>query len=130
MSDTVYFKCGVDGEYIDIPPIEKLCKALQIKFKDQEEEVERWKKKYEELRNSDKEYIRLKKDAEEARRMLYNGFGITDEEDKKIDEWIDNHRKNNKGTHFFSYVFTPTSLGTTGEIKCKCGESFQFRELL
>lgn len=29
----------------------------------------------------------------------------------------------------YSYTFTPTSLGTVGEIKCTCGDKFCFREL-
>lgn len=51
---------------------------------------------------------------------------ITEVEHKTCWKWLD------EGKHFdheYSYVFTPTQLGTVGEVVCRCGESFKFRSL-
>ena len=130
MVDNEYYKCDVHGNMVTVPPIKKLCKALELKFSDQEVEIQRWKDKYNALAETDEEYKRLKKEAEEAKKELYNGFGISDEEKKKIDEWINKHKPHPyTNAHWFTYKFTPTHLGTIGEVECSCGEKFIIREL-
>ena len=130
MADNEYYKGDGDGNLVTVPPIKKLCKALELKFTDQEVEIQRWKDKYKALAESDEEYKRLKKEAEDAKKNLYNGFGIGDSEKKKIDEWIDKHKPHPyTNAHWITYKFTPTHLGTIGEIECSCGEKFKFREL-
>lgn len=64
-------------------------------------------------------------------------FDITKEEDKAINAWVKNHIFNrHQGHHYggaiggtYEYIFTPTSIGEVGTIKCTCGDSFTFREL-
>lgn len=70
----------------------------------------------------------------ELKDELRRGFYISEEEDKKLNEWISEHEKIHKGGHGcsggkYTYIFTPTSLGTFGTIKCSCGKSFDFQEL-
>lgn len=130
MGDYEYYKSGEDGKLITVPPIKKLCKALEVKFADQEAEIQRWKDKYKALADTDEEYNRLKKEADEAKRELYNGFGISDSEKTQIDAWIKKHCANyNNNAHWVSYKFTPTNLGTIGELECSCGDKFIFRDL-
>lgn len=131
MSDNKYYRGDCDGNLVTVPPIDELCKSLKIKFTDQEAEIQRWKDKYNALADSDEEYKRLKKEAEEAKRELYNGFGLCDKEKKRIDEWKHKHLhdKYNSNSHWITYKFTPTHLGTIGEIECSCGKKFVFREL-
>lgn len=68
----------------------------------------------------------LKKQEEDLNR----GFRITAKEQASIDEWLKNHQHPSGaigGTH--SYVFTPTSIGIMGEIRCVCGKSYTFSDL-
>lgn len=67
------------------------------------------------------------------------GFPISEEEDIKINEWIEKHLKEKHydkkrncykmcgtiGGHF-TYEFLPTGIGTIGKIRCSCGEEFTF----
>lgn len=65
------------------------------------------------------------------------GFCITEKEEQAIDDWKKKHiRKKHNGNRYagaiggnWVYQFIPTSIGTLGEIKCSCGESFYFCEL-
>lgn len=131
MSDTPYFKTSSDGKIINIPPIKELCRTLEEKFQDQEDEIKRWKQRYKDLSESDTEYQRLKEKADEAEKTLHRGFGIYENESKAIDKWILSHReKCNRKNGNFTYKFTPTALGIIGEIECTCGDKFTFRELM
>jgi hypothetical protein len=74
------------------------------------------------------EYDKMKSD-------YYRGFPISEEEDKKINEWIENQQKKNPGIGGvsggrFTYKFTPTGLGTSGTIiDGFTGDKFTFQEL-
>lgn len=132
MTDNTYYRGDGGGNLITVPPIDELCKSLKIKFTDQEDEIQRWKDKYKALADSDEEYVRLKKEAEDAKKELYNGFGLSDREKKQIDNWKNEHLKGTNpysNVHWFTYKFTPTHLGIIGEIECSCGAKFVFREL-
>lgn len=95
-----------------------------------------------------KENERLKSDAykdEELRKMkerydsmkdgYYRGFPISEEENKKINKWIDKIVKKypaGKATISgrYTYIFFPTSIGVSGKIKDNIsGEEFEFQEL-
>lgn len=127
MADITNYKT-VDGKLYTIPPIKDLCTILETKFKTQEDIIEYWKTKYSNAISGNKEYQKLKKENEELENQLCNGFGILKEEKDAIDSWLAKHKK----THlngYISYKFTPTSIGTSGEIICSCGENFEFREI-
>lgn len=128
MSDHTVYKT-IDGEICTIPPIKDICKCLEIKFKDLSNQAAYWQDRFENLTKSDKEYQVLKEERDTAKADLFRGFGITEEEDKRIQDWLKEHKKTHLRGLGVSYVFTPTSLGTAGKIKCSCGEEFTFREL-
>lgn len=63
---------------------------------------------------------------------------ILQEENKIITEWIKKHNLKKHGSETvycgaigggMTYIFTPTSIGTVGKIRCSCGEEFCFRNL-
>ena len=65
---------------------------------------------------ADKRLQEMNEKLEKMRREYYRGFPITDEEQKKIDEWLVNHRHYGGaigGSH--TYEFSPTSIGTFGK---------------
>ena len=71
------------------------------------------------------EYDKMKSD-------YLRGFPVTEEEEKKIKEWILSHDLISTGAigGRFKYEFVPTSIGTVGSvIDSTTGEKFTFREL-
>lgn len=91
-------------------------------------------KKLREEHYKNEELQQMKERVEKAEKDLYRGFPITEEEDKRLKEWINNHEKEHSGGHGccggkYSYIFLPTSIGTVGTVKCSCGKSFDFQEI-
>lgn len=81
----------------------------------------------------DNELIAMEEECNRLRELNKRGFPISEEEDKALNKWIKNHEKEHKGGHGcvggkYTYIFTPTSIGTFGTIKCSCGESFDFQK--
>ena len=96
-----------------------------------EEENKRLKSdayKDEELAKMKSEYDRMKED-------YFRGFPISEEEHKKINEWIDEQMKKHPGIGGaiggrFTYEFLPTGIGTAGTIiDGFTGDKFTFQEL-
>lgn len=79
----------------------------------------------------------LKKRLKEESYKNLNGFPITEEEAKAIEEWQKKHEKEvHNGSSYagaiggrYSYHFVPTSIGTSGTIRCSCGAEFEFQEI-
>ena len=121
-----------EGEFITVPPIEKLCLMLKDKFLRQEDTIKRLMEENKRLKSEaykDEELANMKQELDKMRKEYYNGFPISDEEKKKIDEW----KKNRMCKQFtkpgnFTYKFSPTSIGISGVIT-DGKEEFRFREL-
>ena len=88
--------------------------------------------------DKDEEVSELKTEILSMKQRMSNAFVLNEKETKAIADWIENHNKefHNGKLHYtgiggtFSYTFTPTSLGTIGEITCTCGQTFCFRSLV
>lgn len=121
-----------DGEFITVPPIEELCLILKDKFLRQEETIKRLMEENKRLKSDaykDEELSKMRSELDKIRKEYYNGFPISDEEKKKIDEW----KKSRMFKQFskiggFTYKFSPTPIGTSGIIT-DGKEEFTFREL-
>lgn len=76
--------------------------------------------------------------------MIFSiGSAIGEKEQASIDAWKKKHDEEVHGYDTFgkrlkaegvsggrySYHFVPTSIGTSGVIKCNCGAEFEFREI-
>ena len=64
----------------------------------------------------------------------FRGFPISEEEDKKVKKWMNEHEKKCVRGHGcvggkYIYKFVPTSIGTIGKVVCSCGEEFTFQDL-
>lgn len=87
--------------------------------------------------NKDEEVSELKTEILNMKRQMSNAFVLNEEEIKAIADWKENHNKEfHNGKPYctaigrtFSYTFTPTSIGSIGEITCICGQTFCFRDL-
>ena len=106
-------------------------RSLEYRNEYLKEEIERLKSeqyKDEELSKMKENYDRMKND-------YYRGFPISEEEDKKINEWIDGQMKKNPSSAGaiggrFRYEFVPTSLVTIGVVKdIFTDEEFKFQDL-
>jgi hypothetical protein len=139
MTDKRFYKC-VNGKLITIPPMDELCEMLKEKFAEQALTNELLKEENEKLKSNvwaDETMADLKNKYEVMWRAYYDGFPISIEEKKVLLEWIRSHEEDKHNGELYSgavggaytYKFTPTSIGTIGEIECNCGEKFCFREL-
>lgn len=122
-----------DGESITVPPIEELCLILKDKFLRQEETIKRLIEENKRLKSEaykDEELFKMRSEFDKMRKEYYNGFPVSDEEKKKIDEWKKSRYKGNITTigGRFVYKFFPTSIGTSGVIT-DGEDEFEFREL-
>ena len=106
-------------------------RALQIQNEYIREEIEKVKsEKY-----ADEELSRMKSEYEKMKSDYYRGFPISEEEGKKINEWIDQQMTKHPGNGGaiggrFQYVFVPTGVGTAGVVEDTfTNESFRFQEI-
>lgn len=135
-----------DKKYTDVYPLEDAVRAILCRNKDNEHRIKYLKEenkmlkegtwKDEALQDMRAEYERMKAD-------YYRGFAITEEEDKRIKEWQKKHEEEVHGLTTdkqrlkaggtiggrYSYHFVPTSIGTSGVVRCSCGAEFEFCEL-
>ena len=136
-----------DGKYVKVPKIDDLCLALKEKFLSQQETIDKLKKENKRIKDekyASEELLKMKKQLDDMRKEYYNGFPISDEEVKTINNWKREHdrEKHNAATSEerlklegaaggrFKYIFNPTSLGVVCKIKCNCGDEFCFRGLM
>ena len=84
---------------------------------------------------ADEELSRLKSEYEKMKSDYYRGFPISEEESKKIKEWMNKQIEKNPSTGGaiggrFSYKFIPTGVGTIGiVIDGITDETFTFSEI-
>ena len=86
---------------------------------------------------------RMEVELKKAKEDLYRGFPISEKEQEKIREWELKHDAEKHGLKTskqramghgciggsLTWRFTPTSIGTIGEVICSCGEKFTFQDL-
>lgn len=124
-----------DGQYVEVPPIDKLCLSLKDKFLRQEEENQKLREENKYLKSEhykDETIAKLKEELDQVTKDLYRGFGISKEEYEKIREWKKSHSKVNTGAigGRYEYRFFPTGIGTSGKIiDLITKEEFTFCEL-
>ena len=114
-------------------PVDQSLRNIRQHFADITKTNERLSERIQELMDekwTDKRLADMQAELDQMRIDYHRGFPISEKEQEKIREWKKNHQHYGGaigGT--FTYEFTPTSIGTVGEIKCTCGEQFTFRDL-
>lgn len=140
------YRTIVDGEYMEVEPVDKCMKMLQCRFEDQEKTISRLRGQVKELTDSqykDKELQKMKAELEKMQREYNRGFPITDKEWDAIEEWKEKHDREVHGLTEcderiggaiggrFTFEFIPTTLNVIGTIRCEeCGTEFTFRKLM
>lgn len=137
-----------NGNGIHVYDFDKCIAALKQRHDDQEKRIEYLKKENKELKNNNYKDSQLQemKDRLDLMTKEYNrGFPISEDEQKAIDNWKEKHEAEIHGVNTaykrlsrggviggeYQYVFTPTSIGVIGTIKCKdCGGYFTFQDFV
>lgn len=120
-------------EFKHVHPLNECIDSINERFNDLIESNQSLQERLKEIQDekwADDRLQQMREELERMRRDYYRGFPISDDEQKKIDQWMKNHTHPCGaigGAH--SYIFTPTSIGTVGKIKCMCGEEFTFVDL-
>ena len=121
--------------------LDSCVKRVSDRFATLEETINNLKAENEKLKlehYKDDELKRLSEELKQARDDLSRGFEISKEEFDAIHAWKVAHENEKHGGYpcysgaiggQYDYIFTPTSIGDVGEIRCTCGETFRFRDL-
>ena len=129
-------------EYTHVYKLEDCVRAILCRNKNNEDRIkylEEQSKKLKEESYKDEELQNMKQQLDQMKADYYRGFPITEKEKKSIDAWMEKHENKVHSLAFngikmkarcsYSYHFVPTELGTSGVIRCNCGEEFEFQEI-
>lgn len=138
------------GEYwtndITVYDFDKCIDALKQRNDDQISRIkylEAENKKLKDKSYKDNELKKMKDSLEQMKKDYWRGFPISEDEEKSINKWKENHETEIHGVTTlnqklkrggciggnYSYHFIPTSIGVSGKIKCSCGAEFEFCEI-
>lgn len=137
----------ISGEWCTVYELDKALKAIKLRHMHDMDSIERLKeenKRLKEEKYKDNELLLMKTKLEKMEQDYYRGFPISEEEQKSIIEWMNRHDEEAHGCHstqdklkrggsiggIYKYEFIPTSIGTIGTIKCSCGASFTFQDMI
>ena len=136
-----------EGIWTDVIKTEDAVRAILCIHKNDLDRIEYLEKENKELKAEawkDEELQKMKTELAQMRADYHRGFPITEAEQKAIEAWCDKHDEEVHGLNNdhkklkaggaiggrYSYHFVPTSIGTSGVVRCgKCGAEFEFCEL-
>lgn len=127
-------------------PFETCIKDITDSYNALQSQIDRLRKENSALKDEhykDEALVALKEENERLEREASRGFRISEEEYEAINSWMRKHDAEQHGLVTleqraracgcsggrYTYIFTPTGVGTCGVIKCNCGAEFEFREL-
>lgn len=135
-----------DGKYTEVYKLDDCIRAILCRNKNNEDIIKRLEEENKKLKDENwasKELQKMKKEYEEMESDYYRGFPITEKEAELISSWKKKHEEEVHGLTTeakrlkaagtiggrYSYHFVPTSIGTSGVVRCSCGAEFEFREI-
>lgn len=134
---STYYK----GEYTDVLPVEDCVRAILCRNENNESIIQRLEEENKKLKEEvwkEEELQKMKTELELMRADYRRGFAITEDEQERINAWKKKHEEEVHGVRndvpsykkgiggSYSYHFYPTSIGTSGVIRCSCGAEFEF----
>lgn len=134
------------GEYTNVYDLEDCLRAIRVRNRDNESRIkylEAENKRLKEEHYKDSELQRMQERLHAMEAACVNGFPISLEESQAIEKWERQHEEEVHGLVTerlrmkaqgvsggrYSYHFLPTTLGTSGVVRCCCGAEFEFREI-
>lgn len=134
-----YTKFTEDG-LITVHSLEECLQSIRIRDIRKSERIDHLLEENIKLKDAaykDSELARMKEEIEKMRQDYRRGFPIGETEMSSIHTWTNMHNeeahKNNATGAIggrYSYIFTPTGLGTIGRVRCSCGAEFTFQDIL
>ena len=135
------------GEFCTVYELDDALRAIRVRnMKDQERirYLEEENKKLKDNLYKDEELSSMENELNKMKSEYYRGFPISEDEENKINEWIENHEREVHGIKTYAdklashgccggrytYEFVPTSIGTIGIVKCSCGAEFTFQNMV
>lgn len=126
--------------------MEKALKTIRQIDEKKDADLERLREENKRLReeySKDEEIQKLQAELKAAKENASRGFIITEEQQEAINEWKRKHEEEMHGLKTlddklsnrgaiggnYQYIFTPTSIGVSGVIRCSCGAEFEFQEI-
>lgn len=130
----------IDGKFMHVHDLEECLESIRIINKKNQETINRLG---EQNRKLNEEYYKdelvqqMQQRLDQMSADYYRGFPISEKEKAAIDAWKLAHEKEVHGGDSYagaiggrySYHFVPTSIGTSGVIRCSCGAEFEFQEI-
>ena len=140
-----YFKFKNGTKMITVYDLDDCLTAIKQRHEDQELRIEyllQENKKLHDEHYKDDTIQDLQKQIDKLEAENRRGFPIFESEWDAIEKWKDKHDIEVHGLNTldkklkaggaiggrYSYHFVPTSIGTVGTVKCKCGAEFTFQE--
>ena len=126
--------------------LDKALRSIKVRNMNNIDRIERLEKeniKLKEQAYKDKELALMRDELNKMKGEYYRGFPISEDEEIRINEWIEKHEREVHGIKTYAdklashgccgggytYEFSPASIGTVGIIKCSCGEEFTFHDI-
>ena len=131
----------INGKYHTFQGFEKSLEELKLSVYETLDYAARVEDKCKELQDEhwkDERLQEMKEKLDQMSERYWRGFPISEEEEKAIEEWKENHNnKMHKGNHLrggaiggsWEYRFVPTSIGVSGTICCQSCRGNMLREL-
>lgn len=134
------------GESMVLLPFEECIDIIRLRYERMKDLVGKVNERNTKLHSEhfkDETIQSLQKKLKEMEEDYIRGFPISEKEQASIDAWKKKHDEEVHGYDTFekrlkaegvsggrySYHFVPTSIGTSGVIKCSCGAEFEFQEI-
>lgn len=136
------------GAWCTVYELDKALRAIKLRNihdQDRIKYLEDENKKLKEEKYKDEELTTMKTKLDKMQKEYYRGFPISEEENNRIRSWMNKHDEEVHNAYTlseklrlggccggrYSYHFIPTSIGTTGTVKCcSCGAEFTFQEMV
>lgn len=121
-----------DFEFHHVHPLDESIDSIKERFTDLIESNQSLQKRLRELEDekwADNAIQEMKTKYDQMMKDYYRGFPISEKEQAIIDAWMKDHIHPSGaigGGH--TYCFTPTGIGTFGEVRCSCGATLTFSE--
>lgn len=135
-----------DGKYTEVYKLDDCIRAILCRNKNNEDRIKYLEEENKRLKDEvwkDEELQKMNTEYEKMKSEYLRGFPITAKEGKAISSWKKKHEEEVHGLTTeakrlkaagtigarYSYHFVPTSIGTSGVVRCSCGTEFEFREI-
>ena len=146
MATEYEYSTHYNGKFTTVYTTEDAIRAILCRNEHNLNRIERLEAENKKLKDEawkDEKLQEMKKQLKRMQEDYYRGFPISEQDMASIKKWKRKHDAEAHGLTTdilrlkaggvsggrYSYHFIPTSLGTSGVIRCGCGAEFEFQEI-